>query len=516
MRRFVLLALALALAGPAISLPADPVALHRQFAGWSSADALAWRATGTRGTGPGALALTETHRGILFRMTSANGAGVTTQSGFNGRLVWSADENGFLAVQLGRAAQTQIALDVLRSEALANLNPAVTSHVTIGGRPASVLRMQMNGLPPVDVYEDDASGAYIRAVVAPGSDDERVIDDLSYTQVGGRRFLTGWRAQNGVYRLTNLDPSATVSDTDLRAGAPTASWSFDAAPVRFDLATMTDTSRIVRVSATVNGKTGTFVLSTGAPSIILYSDFAREAGVQEAGTAPYTPYAGNPLLAGYARVRELRVGNSVLRNVVVTEMTQPASRLAGILGYDFFANAIVNVDLVKQQLTLSDTQTPAKPGPGGYAFPIDLTTRMPAISLALDDGEAHPVIDTSLTGFILASQQLRNSGRITGHDISSQAAVGFGGQGATADPIATMGLNLSYSDWHAESTSGACVSSDRALAIGPYRYESPPVCFGGVNVFGADGGLVGLDFLRHFNWTADYPHGVFIVTPNGQ
>jgi len=43
-----------------------------------------------------------------------------------------------------------------------------------------------------------------------------------------------------------------------------------------------------------------------------------------------------------------------------------------------------------------------------------------------------------------------------------------------------------------------------------------PVLAGQSRVFGPDGGAVGLDFLRHFNQTIDYPHSRFLVTPNNQ
>ena len=53
------------------------------------------------------------------------------------------------------------------------------------------------------------------------------------------------------------------------------------------------------------------------------------------------------------------------------------------------------------------------------------------------------------------------------------------------------------------------------VLVGPYRYENSPVCFGNASFFGPNGGLVGFDFLRHFNWTFDYPESKLVLTPNG-
>lgn len=513
MRRIAFFIAGLFCVSPIVCSADDPMALHRAFAGWSSSDSIAWHATGTRQDGGEPLALSESHRGIFVRDVAQNAQGVSLATGFNGRLVWSSDENGFTAVQLGRRAQAAIALDILRSESVADLHPSVAGHSSYAGKSVTVLDLQPSGLPPIEVLEDDASGAFVRAVVAPHAPDEQIFDDLQYTQIGSRRFLSSWHAYDGTYHLTQFDFSAPVTDADLRPPAGGAQWTFNSTPVPFVFATISDNARIVRVTASVNGHTGIFTLSTGTPGIVLYSDFARSAGLKDAGTLPDTPFSGNVNFEGLSRASELRVGDSTLHDVVVTRITSPGIKLAGILGYDFFAGAVVNVDLHARHLVLSDPQTAAAPAASGYSFPLDLTTRVPVIAMSLPQGEMHPEIDTALPGFIIASQWLRDTGRLSGHDITSEAAVGFGGQGATGDPIASLGLDITYTDWHSTSTNGKCISAEN-LYVGPYKYENPPVCFGGSNVFGADGGVIGLDFLRHFDWSIDFPHARFEVTPN--
>jgi hypothetical protein len=56
----------------------------------------------------------------------------------------------------------------------------------------------------------------------------------------------------------------------------------------------------------------------------------------------------------------------------------------------------------------------------------------------------------------------------------------------------------------------------REIAIGPFRYQNATTCFGSERVFGRDGGLIGFDFLQHFNWTFDYQRAHLILTPNGR
>ncbi len=345
---------------------------------------------------------------------------------------------------------------------------------------------------------------------------EKTFDAIGYRRLAnGRSVIAAWSEGDVRYQFDTIEPAA-VADADLQPAPSQASWTYSTQPSGFALATQNDNEHLLRVIASVNGHSGIFLISTATPSIILYDDFARQAGVEPLGTSDFSPYVGNVQFTGYARTATIKIGAASLHNAIVQRIESPGNRLAGVLGYDFFADAIVNVQLDKQSMEILDPHDspPALPA-GGYAFPIDLTDRTPVITLTLEHGSARPALDTGLGGFMILAQALRDNGDISGHDITSEAAVGFGGQGATGDPIATQGLNITYTAWNGASTSGTCISAAQ-IFVGPYKYENPPVCFGGSSVFGNDGGAVGIDFLRHFNWTIDYPHARFSVTPNGQ
>ncbi len=75
-------------------------------------------------------------------------------------------------------------------------------------------------------------------------------------------------------------------------------------------------------------------------------------------------------------------------------------------------------------------------------------------------------------------------------------------------------MNYDYTAWNGATSTGQCIDTPK-IDVGPYTYENPPVCFAGTNIFGDDGGSIGLDFLRHFTWSVDYPHSRFVLTPNG-
>lgn len=491
---------------------------HKSFAGWDSSNSTAssWHAKGVRTHGGSSDTFEEFRRGVVFRDRVATPAGVSDELGFTGNYVWHADENAFWQVVHGRKAQAAVEWSLVRAEALAKFPAQIAGQAQIAGTRCEILRVQPQGLVAMDIYEDPQTGSFLRVVVAPGAVGQTVFDDIRYTAgPSGTKVISAWSAPEGRYTVSSFDPA--VATSDLVAEASPAQWTYSDAPTPLVLSALDLNERQIRVHATVNGHTGTFLLGTNTPSIILFDPFASQAGVQNLGTSDFSPYIGNAQFEGYGRVQTLQVGQAVLRDVVVQKIDAPGSKLAGVLGYDFFAHAVVNVDLAKQTLQIQDPRTyTADPPAGSFAFPVDLTDRVPVISMPLPSGAmSHPVLDSDLTGFMMLSQALYDSGKIGGRQLTHDSSVHFIGVGATGDPIASDSAKMAYTSWNSASTSGICMVTDQ-ISVGPYRYDNPPVCLGGTNVFGDDGGSVGLDFLRHFNWTLDYPHEKFTLRPNGQ
>lgn len=74
-------------------------------------------------------------------------------------------------------------------------------------------------------------------------------------------------------------------------------------------------------------------------------------------------------------------------------------------------------------------------------------------------------------------------------------------------------MHIADSDYMGATGAGNCVLLHQVL-IGPYKYQSQPLCFVGSGVFSQNGGAIGDDFLSHFHWTIDYPDTKFVLTPN--
>ncbi len=444
MRVIVAFIAVLVLAQPLPSVAADVqslVATHKSFTGWDSGDAAmaSWHLSGTRTSGRETDAFTEYRRGPAFRDRIQTPAGITDETGFTGRYVWHADANNFWTPVYGVPAQAALAWDVVRSEAFTGFPLHVVGTANAGGTACVVLRVEPKGLPIVDLYEIPHSGALARVVVAPGSASPVTFDDIGYlTLASGKRIVANWTTGNVRYAIASAT-LGNVDDRDLVSEPSPATWSYSDAPAPLTFITITDNARMIHVTASVNGHSGVFVLGTNTPSILLFDPFASQAGVRPMGTSDFSPYVGNLQFEGYGHADTLAVGKAVLRNVVVQRVNAPNAKIAGVLGYDFFAHAIVNVDLARQQLQIEDPQTYQPPmGQGAYAFPLDLTNRVPVIGISLPSGAAaHPSLDSDLNGFMVLSQALYDSHGIGGSPITDETSVIFTGVGATGDPIAT-------------------------------------------------------------------------------
>ncbi len=498
------------------------LAKHTQYVGWQAGDSgmQGWNASGTRTNGRALDTFAEKRGGIAYRDTlTAAGGRVTMQTGFTGTMVWESDPNGFVVKQAGTPAQVAYDLNLIRAEMLASISDiSVAGSAQVRGTATTILRVKPTGAPPMDIYEDPNSGTFLQAIVDPDGPARTVVSIDAYADVGpGKKAVSQWTIGTMQYALTSIS-AARVSDAELIAPPPTATWTFGDQSVPVDLFDLSIGSHRYqpRVNLTVNGISGVFVLDTGTQSIVLFGGFAGRAGVTAIDGADFSPFAGNPRYLGYGLVKTLTAGNSTLHNVLIERIADPNNRIAGLLGYDYYAGVIAEIDLSSQRMQLYNPAN-IQPAvvPGAFAFPIDLTTRRPVIGMRLS-GKAYgfPYFSTGEPYFMLLSQRLRESGAVSASDLSTEyfnpraGTRGFFGTMIESDPV-----QLGYSDYTGAVGVGNCVLLHEAL-IGPYHYQSPPLCFIGSGVFGEDGGAIGNDFLRHFDWTIDYPDGKFVLTPN--
>lgn len=119
---------------------------------------------------------------------------------------------------------------------------------------------------------------------------------------------------------------------------------------------------MILVRPRINGlDLGPFVLDTGAAICVISSQAAKAASLAPAGRGWTNPTGGGTAAARY-RVKTLSLGPLTIRGTLVTEMNlDQLSKLsgediAGVIGYDLFARAIVELDLNQPRIVLHDPQ----------------------------------------------------------------------------------------------------------------------------------------------------------------
>lgn len=490
------------------------LAKHTAYVGWHDGDGTVTSARVTvQGTvptpapdaTPDPLAVTSARtltvrRGTLFR-TRADGR-IAAEDGFTGSRFWRSNENGFTVPLKARTLRQALTANLITAEALAGVPAVERPGTTFDGKAVAVVRLTPSGGAPADLFLERGSGALAGYTVDPDDAGDRwTVHVVSYAEFApGKRYVSAWHYGNAhaPWRVTAFEPNVPVSDADLHPPAPRAAWTFgDPRTIPMDVVLATPkygsgNYRSVRFDAVVNGHIGRFLFDSGASAILLSDDFARAAGVKDIARSAYSGVNGRAVRATVGTVDTFAVGGNTLHNVTVTHGGQLFAGLDGIVGYDMLAAAIVDVDLDGKTITVLDpARYDVHVDRGAYAFPVDLSDFHAGVPVTLENNALSSVwLDTGDDFFVILPHAL-------GQRIAAlpSAEVLFAGVDGVGSDIATC-------------------SRFNEMLVGPYRYQQALSCFAPNDTFGNDGGLIGFDFLRHFNWTFDYPDGTVVLTPN--
>lgn len=537
--RVLIAAAAAACALAAFSVPAQPVAAadgsaliarHKAYVGWAygdgtlksvrtvtEAEAPSPAPTPKPGATPDPLGKsggksTEIRRELLYKSTTVAYGLDVEADGFTGSVFWRANVNGNTVTRRGRDARTALTEDIIDAEALAEVPSTIRPDETLDGKTVAVLRLEPKTGVPADLYLDRESGALVAYSVQPDVPLERyTVHVVSYAEFApGKRYVSAERYGDSkrVHRVTAFEPNVPVTDADLHPPAARSAWTFGeprstAANVVSHEGGFSRGGRSVHVDVTVNGHVGHFLFDSGAGSVLVYEPFAKTAGVKDLGRTSYSGVNGGSVAATYARADTLAIGGNVLHDVIVTHGSGP-SEVDGIIGFDALAGAVIDVDLAKHLLTVSDPNGyDVQPKQGAYAFSVDLSDFHAGVPVKIQDTILPSIwLDTGDDYFVILPHELEkrtvalNDTINLGGGVQVDNTMFFGGvDGGGAEPAKCVRLN--------------------EVQVGPYRYQKAVSCFAPNDAFGLDGGLIGFDFLRHFNWTFDYPHGRVVLSPNG-
>ena len=476
------------------------MAKHKAYVGWQAGDGAiaSLRESGTI-TLDGRVVGTirALHRGPVFREAWSRGAGRSFEDGFTGRVLWSSNQNGFTVQTVGDAARFAYTERALFGEDLTPLPATVVRTESIDGNPVTWLRIVPEVGVVAELAIDPASGMLKRAVLDPNGKYETRYDVLGYTDVGGgKRVLSSWRYTGGksVYAYTAVEANKPVTDDELHPPKQTATWTFDPAsgsvPVEL-------TQYRILLDATVNGMRGKFILDTGASGIAFTDTFARRAGAKRLGQNEISGIGGDAM-ANLYKVDTIAFGPSVLHDVVIftglDERGSSENEIAGLIGFDLLAGAIVELNLDAKTLRIMD---PAKVQPD--------TTRGLVVRVDLNDGTPHVAMTVGGRVPVLATLDSGNPM----HVLFSQTLVTRDRVSFFSDPTSLASLPVQIYGVNGNET----VNCGRlqSLELGPVVYRPVPACAS--PSMSHNDVLVGLDFIRAFNVVFDYPEGYLLMTP---
>ncbi len=452
---------------------------HRAYVGWQFGDGtfrtMRIASTVTDRKGEKLQDVAFSSAGLAFHETDTmiKRSSVTIHSGFTGSVFWQSFENGFTIPIFGEAAKVMASTTMLLQEGTTGLPATFQGNKNVDGKQYPVVRVTMVFGDPIDLYIDPTTGAYVKAVIDPDGANETTYHIVSYSDVvPGKKMVASYRIDDSddVYTNNKFEPNTDVKNEELHPPQATASWTFSSdQPVP-----ITMTHDRILVDATVNGVKGTFILDTGAESIFLNDNFADRAKVEVMkGTTEVASVYGTTK-DRLRKAAEINFGNATLHNALVYSENfesddssgLDAKGYAGLIGSDFFAGAIVRLNIYDSTMSILDPSTDLSAMKGLPIF-LDLSDGDLTVPMTLDkSAKVNAILDTGNPSDILFSDQLEKK------------HFPFNPQMLTLGPI--------------QYTIGA--------------WET--CCMGG------NYALLGFDFLKHFDYVFDYPHGRMFLTPN--
>jgi len=473
------------------------LAKHKAYVGWEAGDGTfsSWKLSTQIGSGDNTSVMTEVRRGYLFHDKYGSGD-LSSDDGFSGRRYWDSDQNGNTVTLYEDDVRMQVSLNALFDEGTAGLSGTSRGSAKIGDAGVQIVRVTPPNGFPIDVYID-ADGAYRRAVISTGDFKTELNVEKYIDALPGKKIIGQYRYGTSRTReVVQVEPNVPVADADLLPPQPRTTWEFNSTDPMPITVVVHDVGGAVHVLASVNGHEGRFLLDSGSDGTLLFSPFAEKVGAEKVSDTFISGVNGERVKAATVRVKDLTIGKNVLHNVVMqTAALSDRQDVDGLIGFDVLAQAIVDVDLVGHKLSILDPAHFApKLGKGAVAFPVDLSSRQPAAHIVVGNGiDVKPIFDTGNEFDVLLSERLRQSGKVVATVTSYEPLYGVDGR----------------------SNGQVACSRLTQMKVGPYSYENAHVCFGDPGVYGEKDGLIGFDFLKHFNWTFDYPDGKLILTPNG-
>lgn len=492
---------------------ASLLAKHKAFVGWQAGDGsfasliLDGSMTSNQaGSAKTYATVHEVRKGLAERETRTLANGTVQNSGFTGRVFWASNENGFTHPIVGDPEKFAIAAELVFNEGASALAGSVKGTDTVDGTACTIVQVKADVSDPVNLCIDPQTGAVKRAVIDAGGTHEAIVDILAYADAKpGKKVISKWHFHDSDYthEVTNVSANKPVADTDLHPPDQTAKWTFASGqtfPMEFK---DNDRTKGFFVTASFNGVKGRFLVDTGASGIALNRSFAARAHMKPLRAV--TAYGiGGDTKAEVGSIDTFQIGGNTLWNVVVSNFSYDlwdgkdgdGNEMDGLIGYDLFGGAIVEINSDAQEMTLFDPASMQLSDAGGIPLTVDLES-------------LQPVIPMTVNGKIPINALL-DSGDLFEITVSHELSSKYGLNMLVDTSIQGITSGIRFASGVGGVERDECGRLD-SVSVGPIVYQNAPACKS--RGMSGNGAIVGFDFIKNFDIIFDYPQARMTLLP---
>lgn len=372
----------------------DAATLQARMAAAIGPDNDNYRETVVGTNASGDIVITDAKRGADSLTTETSGNVRTTSGVFAGN-VWHQNENGVTYADTpdpGEAARAKVTTTVEHvSSPMDAYVLSVLDEDGFGHRlfvdPVSYLVRRRENIDVVD-----------RSIVTNGP----------YKRYGSQLMPASWtiddpadKSSTSYVRTSFVVGAATAADVAVPSVRQLVT--FPSGVSSIDLhATFSETATNdvspITIPVTIGNQRIYFLLDTGSAGFLIDQNVAASLGLERVGSSSTVGAARTNV--GEVLIPAMDVGGVRMDNIFADTLPFGSGRTpqdpAGLIGFDFLAELIVNVDYANHHVTVSDPRTFVPPaGPHVNAIPIRLGDRVPVISMNVGGATAERmVVDT--------------------------------------------------------------------------------------------------------------------------
>jgi hypothetical protein len=313
---------------------------------------------------------------------------------------WEQNENGIVILEHDSHQENEIARSALTDHAK-NGDRGLTLAGESESPPAYVIEVHAPGGRHEWQYFDKKTFELVRVDemyparrVVDTYDDYRTVD--GFTHPWHIHRSDGYAQNDTDFVTSSMRYNVPVAASDLAIPQSNANLvQFPAGSQMVQIPARILDGRVI-VTVTINGRNLDFELDSGSGGILLDWQVADQLGFAKFGRA--ISLAGRDFEASEALVPDLAVGSLHMHNVVVelasfVRPENPRASVVGLLGFDFFASAVVEVDYKDGQVY---AEAPYLFVPPANAFALGATwdDGIPKVIASVGDVPANFVVDS--------------------------------------------------------------------------------------------------------------------------